>query len=51
MGQVINKGKVIRIIADFPTDILKAKRAWTNIHQALKEITVLKKAPLLPKEK
>uniref|UniRef100_A0A8D2AN27 L1 transposable element RRM domain-containing protein n=1 Tax=Sciurus vulgaris TaxID=55149 RepID=A0A8D2AN27_SCIVU len=35
--QITYKGKPIRISADFSAQTLKAKRAWNNIFQALKE--------------
>jgi hypothetical protein len=35
--QVTYKGKHIRITTDFSTQALKAKRAWNDIFQALKE--------------
>jgi hypothetical protein len=29
--QIIYKGKPIKIIADFPTETLKARRAWSEV--------------------
>jgi hypothetical protein len=35
--QIIYRGKPIKIIADFSKETLKARRAWTEIYQALNE--------------
>jgi hypothetical protein len=35
--QVTNKGKPIKITADFSTETLKARRAWDEVSQALNE--------------
>jgi hypothetical protein len=35
--QITNKGKPIKITADFSTETLKARRAWGEISQALNE--------------
>jgi hypothetical protein len=35
--KVIYKSKTIRVTADFSTETLKAKRAWKDIFQVLKE--------------
>ena len=35
--QITNRGRPIQIAADFSTQTLKARRAWTNIFHALKE--------------
>ena len=35
--QITYRGKPMRIAADFSTQTLKARRAWNNIFQALKE--------------
>jgi hypothetical protein len=35
--QIIYKGKPIKITADFPTEIIKARRAWGDVFQALNE--------------
>jgi hypothetical protein len=35
--QIIYKGKPIKITADFSTETLKARRAWSEVFQALKE--------------
>jgi hypothetical protein len=35
--QIKYKGKPIKIMADFSTETLKARRAWSEIFQALKE--------------
>jgi hypothetical protein len=35
--QIIYKGKPIKIIADFSTETLKARRAWSEVFQGLKE--------------
>jgi hypothetical protein len=35
--QIIYKGTPIKIIADFSTETLKARRAWSEIFQALNE--------------
>ena len=35
--QITYKGKPIRITADFSTQTIKARRAWSDIFQALKE--------------
>jgi hypothetical protein len=35
--QITHKGKPIKITADFSTEILKARRAWSKIFQALNE--------------
>ena len=36
-NQITFRGKPIRISADFSIQTLKARRAWNNIYQALKE--------------
>jgi hypothetical protein len=36
-GQIIYKGRPIRIISDFSTETLKARRVWTDIFQFLKK--------------
>ena len=36
-GQVIYKGRPIRIIPDFSTETLKARRAWTEVRHTLRE--------------
>ena len=36
-GQVIYKGRPIRIIPDFSTETMKARRAWSEIIQTLRE--------------
>ena len=36
--QITYRGRLIRIAADFSTQTLKARRAWNNIFQALKEL-------------
>jgi hypothetical protein len=35
--QITYKGKPIKIIADFSKETLKARRAWSEVFQALKE--------------
>jgi hypothetical protein len=35
--QITYKGKLIKITGDFSTEILKARRAWGEIFQALNE--------------
>jgi hypothetical protein len=35
--QISYKGKHIRITADFTIEILKVRRAWNDVFQALKE--------------
>jgi hypothetical protein len=35
--QISYKGKPIKITADFSTEFLKARRAWSEVFQALKE--------------
>jgi hypothetical protein len=35
--QIIYKGKPIKITADFSTETLKARRAWSEVFQALNE--------------
>jgi hypothetical protein len=35
--QITYKGKPIKIIADFSTETLKARRAWNEVFQALNE--------------
>jgi hypothetical protein len=35
--QITYKGKPIKIIADFSTETLKARRAWSEIFRALNE--------------
>jgi hypothetical protein len=35
--QITYKGKSIKITADFSTEILKTRRAWSDVFQALKE--------------
>jgi hypothetical protein len=35
--QITNKGKPIKITADFSTETLKARRAWSEVFQALDE--------------
>jgi hypothetical protein len=35
--QITYKGKPIKIIADFSTETLKARRAWTEVFWTLKE--------------
>jgi hypothetical protein len=37
--QITYKGKPIKITADFSTDTLKARRAWSEVFQALNEIS------------
>jgi hypothetical protein len=37
--QITHKGKPIKITADFSTKTLKARRAWSEVFQALNEIT------------
>jgi hypothetical protein len=34
--QITYKSKAIKIIADFSTETLKARRAWTEVFQAFK---------------
>ena len=36
-GHVTYKGRPIRIIPDFSTETMKARRAWTDIMQTLRE--------------
>jgi hypothetical protein len=36
-NQIICKGKSIKIKADFPTETLRARRAWSEVFQTLKE--------------
>jgi hypothetical protein len=36
-NQIIYKGKPIKITADFSTETLKARRAWTEVFRALNE--------------
>jgi hypothetical protein len=36
-GEVTYKGKTIRITPDFATETLKARRAWTEVMQTLRE--------------
>jgi hypothetical protein len=36
-GQVIYKGRTIRIAPDFPTHTMKARRSWKYVIQTLKE--------------
>jgi len=36
-GQVTYKGRPIRIIPDFSTDTMKAKRSWADVIQTLRE--------------
>ena len=36
-GQVTYKGRPIRIKPDFSTETMKARRAWTDIMQTLRE--------------
>jgi hypothetical protein len=36
-GQVTHKGKPIRITPDFSPETMKARRAWTNVIQTLRE--------------
>jgi hypothetical protein len=33
--QITYKGKPIKITADFSTEILKARRAWSEVHLVL----------------
>jgi hypothetical protein len=33
--QIIYKGELIRITSDFSTEILKARKMWDNVFQAL----------------
>jgi hypothetical protein len=35
--QITNKGKPIKITADFSTETLKARRAWSEVFRALNE--------------
>jgi hypothetical protein len=35
--QIMYKGKLIKIAADFSMEILKARRAWSEVFQALNE--------------
>jgi hypothetical protein len=35
--QITHKGKPIKITADFSTETLKARRAWSEVFQALNE--------------
>jgi hypothetical protein len=35
--QITYKGKLIKIAADFSTEILKARRAWNEVFKALNE--------------
>jgi predicted patatin/cPLA2 family phospholipase len=35
--QIMNKGKAIKITEDFSMEILKARRAWSEVFQALNE--------------
>jgi hypothetical protein len=35
--QIMNKGKTIKITADFSMETLKAKRAWSEVFQSLNE--------------
>jgi hypothetical protein len=35
--QIIYKGKPIKIAADFSTETLKARKAWSEVFQALNE--------------
>jgi hypothetical protein len=35
--QIIYKGKPIKIITDFSTETLKARRAWSEVIQAMNE--------------
>jgi hypothetical protein len=35
-GQVIYKGRPIRITADFSTGTVKARRSWTDVMQTLR---------------
>jgi hypothetical protein len=35
--QITYKGKPIKITADFSTEILKARRAWSEVFQSLNE--------------
>jgi hypothetical protein len=37
MKQLIYKGKPIKITADFSTETLKARRAWSEVSRALNE--------------
>jgi hypothetical protein len=37
--QIAYKGKPIKITADFSTETLKARRAWSEVFQALMKIT------------
>jgi vacuolar-type H+-ATPase catalytic subunit A/Vma1 len=36
-NQITYKGKIIKITADFSTEILKARRAWSEVFWALNE--------------
>ena len=36
-GQVIYKGRPIRIIPDFSPEIMKARRSWADVIQTLRE--------------
>jgi hypothetical protein len=36
-NQIPHKGKPIKIMADFSTETLKARRAWSEVFQALNE--------------
>jgi hypothetical protein len=36
-GQVLYRGRFIRITPDFSTETLKARRAWTGLMQTLRE--------------
>jgi hypothetical protein len=36
-GQVIYKGKPVRITPDFSSENMKARRAWTDVIQTLRE--------------
>jgi hypothetical protein len=36
-NQIIYKGKPIKITGDFPIEILKARKTWSEVFQALKE--------------
>ena len=36
-GQVIYKGRTIRIIPDFSPETMKARRSWTDVIQTLRE--------------
>jgi hypothetical protein len=37
--QIAYKGKPIKIMADFSTETLKARRAWSEVFWGLNEIT------------